>query len=57
MIKSGKKYPTLYVKFQLGKHQFKIEEVIRGVTDNYVITFVLFQTFWFLEHIYVHSRH
>ena len=46
------KQPTLYASFPLGKHQFKIKEVTRDNSDNYVRTFFISLSF-FLERLMV----
>ena len=50
MIRSWKKYPTLYAIFPLVNRQLTIEIIIRSIVDNYVITFfILEKKKWLLK--------
>ena len=43
------KYPTIFVRFTLGKHQYRIQSITRYMTDNYVTTFLIFQIIRYMK--------
>ena len=47
MKKRRNKQPTFSVICTLVNIQFKIKEVTRYITHNYISTFVIFKMFWF----------
>ena len=55
--KRWNKYPTFYVSFLMVKHQFKIKEITRDISDNHASTFVIFKPFGYWEKLGRYSRY